>query len=163
MVASPMDQFVTLSSALTGIASDKLAPGIDPIDIKQTYFDTAQKAEPAVFAQLLQIVAGNPTLPPQQLADLVLLQSGEDIRFLARAIMLAWYLGNWYKPSDLKVYAVPDPKRPPIPFQVISMDAYTKGWAWSTAQAHPMGFSTNIFGYWSEPPPSLTDYIGTGA
>ena len=70
MVASPMDQFVTLSSALTGIASDKLAPGIDPIDIKQTYFDTAQKAEPAVFAQLLQIVAGNPTLPPQQLADL---------------------------------------------------------------------------------------------
>ena len=77
--------------------------------------------------------------------------------------MLAWYLGNWYKPSDLKIYAVPDPKRPPIPFQVISMDAYTKGWAWSTAQAHPMGFSTNIFGYWSEPPPSLTDYIGTGA
>jgi hypothetical protein len=163
MVASPMDQFVTLSSALTGIASDKLSPDIDPIDIKQTYFDTAQQAEPTVFAQLLKIVAGNPTLPPQQLADLVLLRSGEDVRFLARAIMLAWYLANWYKPSDLKIYAVTDPNRPPIPFQVISMNAYTKGWAWSTAQAHPMGFSTNIFGYWSEPPPSLTDYIGTGA
>ena len=43
------------------------------------------------------------------------------------------------------------------------MNAYTKGWAWSVAQAHPMGFSTNIFGYWNEPPPPLTDYIGSGA
>jgi hypothetical protein len=163
MAASPMDQFVTLSSALTGIASDKLAPGIDPIDIKQTYFDTAQQAAPTVFAQLLKIVADNPTLPPQQLADLVLLQSGDDIRFLARAIMLAWYLGNWYQPADLAKYASPNPPPAPISFRVISMDAYTKGFAWSVAQAHPMGFSTNIFGYWSASPPSLTDYIGTGA
>jgi hypothetical protein len=158
-----MEPFVTLSSALTGIAAEMLAPGIDPIDIKQSYFDTAQQAEPVVFAQLLQIVAENPQLSPQQLADLVLLQSGDAIRFLARSIMLAWYLGNWYQPADLKIYAGPKPPPVPIPFRVISMDAYTQGWAWSVAQAHPMGFSTNIFGYWSEPPPSLTDYIGTGA
>jgi hypothetical protein len=158
-----MDQFVTLSSALTGIASGMLAPGIDPIDIKQTYFDTAQQADPTVFAQLLQIVAANPTLPPQQLADLVLQQSGDDVRFLARGIMLAWYLGNWYQPADLKIYAGPNPPPTPIAFRVISMNAYTKGWAWSTAQAHPMGFSTNIFGYWSNPPPPLSAYIGTGA
>ena len=163
MAASPMDQFVTLSSALTGIASWILAPGIDPIDIKQTYFDTAQQADPAVFGQLLAIVASNPTLKPQQLADLVLQQSGDDVRFLARAIMLAWYLGSWYDPGDLKIYSVPDPKRPPIPFRVITMNAYTKGFAWSVAQAHPMGFSTNVFGYWGAAPPSLTDYIGTGA
>jgi hypothetical protein len=163
MAASPMDLFVTLSSALCGIAADKLAPGIDPIDIKQTYFDTVQQEDPAVFAQLLKIVADNPALPPQQLADLVLLQSGDDIRFLGRAIMLAWYLGNWYQPANLKIYSVPDPKRPPIPVRVISMDAYTKGWAWSVAQAHPMGFSTNVFGYWGAAPPSLDDYIGSGS
>lgn len=160
MAASPMDQFVTLSSALTGIASGILAPGIDPIDIKQTYFDTAQQADPTVFGQLLTIVANNSTLPPQQLADLVLQQSGDDIRFLARAIMLAWYLGNWYDPGDLKLYAGPNPPATPIAFRVITMNAYTKGFAWSVAQAHPMGFSTNIFGYWNAAPPSLTDYIG---
>jgi hypothetical protein len=158
-----MDQFVTLSSALTGIAAGKLAPPVDQIDIKQTYFDTAQQAEPATFAQLLQIATDNPTLPPQQLADLVLTQSGDDIRFLARSIMLAWYLGSWYSPAQLKIYAAPNPPSEPIASQVISMNAYTQGWAWSTAQAHPMGFSTNVFGYWSAPPPSLADYIGSGA
>ena len=160
MADTPMDQFITLSAALTGIAASKLAPPLDPIDIKQTYFDTAQKQDSANFVQLLQIVAANPTLPPQQLADLVLTQSGEPIKFLARAIMLAWFLGHWYQPEDLQKYAVPDPPPTPIPFFVISINAYTQGWAWSTAQAHPMGYSTNVFGYWSNPPPSLADYIG---
>jgi hypothetical protein len=160
MADTPMDQFITLSAALTGIAASKLAPLLDPIDIKQTYFDTAQKQDPTNFPQLLQIVAANPTLPPQQLADLILTGSGEPIKFLARSIMLAWFLGHWYQPEDLQTYAVPNPPAAPIPFFVISMNAYTQGWAWSTAQAHPMGYSTNVFGYWSNPPPSLADYIG---
>ena len=157
---TPIEQFVTLSSALTGIAADKLAPALDPIDVKQSYFDIAQKSDPAVFAQLLAIVAANPALPPQQLADLVLTQSGDAVMFLGRAIMLAWYLGSWYQPADLQAYAGPKPPETPIPSQVVSMNAYTQGWAWSTAQAHPMGFSTNVFGYWSAAPPSLGDYIG---
>jgi hypothetical protein len=154
-----MDQFVRLSSALCGIDGQKLAPAIDPINIKQTYFDRASKEAPAAFAQILQIAAANPALPPQALADLILTGSGKNIQFLARSIMLAWYLGSWYQPADLEKYASPDPPKAPIDFRVISMYAYTKGWAWSIAQAHPMGFSTMTFGYWSDPPPPLSDYI----
>jgi hypothetical protein len=152
-----MDQFVRLSSALCGIDSQKLAPAIDPINIKQTYFDRAGKEAPVAFAQILQIAADNPTLPPQALADLILTGSGKDIQFLARSIMLAWYLGSWYQPADLEKSAKDPTAR--IDFRVISMNAYTKGWAWSVAQAHPMGFSTMTFGYWGEAPPSLADYI----
>ena len=157
-----MEQFIALSAALTGVAQDKLAPKVDPIDIKQTYFDVARKCDPALFERLLAIVGENMAQPPDKLADLVLCGPDDSIRFLGRAIMLAWYLGSWYKPDDLKLYAGQKPPDQPIPSRVISMNAYTKGWAWSIAQAHPMGFSTNTLGYWSDAPPSLADYIGAG-
>ncbi|HTW71673.1 MAG TPA: hypothetical protein VME47_17440 [Acetobacteraceae bacterium] len=163
MPATEMDLFVQASSALCGIAQDKLAPALDPVNVKQAYFDTAQQKAPAAFAQLLKIVADRSALPPAALADLILNQSGDAVRFVARSIMLAWYVGSWYAPDDLRKYAGPNPPQAPIGFSVISMDAYTRGWAWSVAQAHPMGFSTMTFGYWSDPPPSLEDYIGTGA
>jgi hypothetical protein len=161
MATTPMDLFVTLSGAVCGIATDKLAPDIAPIDVKQAYFDTAQKQASAAFAQLLNIVGANASLPPDRLADLVLNKSGDDIRFLVRSIMLAWYLGSWYQPADLAKYAGPNPPATPIDFFVISADAYTQGWVWSTAQAHPMGYSTLTFGYWGAQPPSLADYIGS--
>ena len=163
MAAADMALFVQASSALCGIAPDNLAPAVDPVNIKQAYFDTAQHKAPAAFAQLLKLVADNSTLPPAALAELILNQSGDAVRFLGRSIMLAWYVGSWYAPDDLQRYAGPNRPDTPIPFSVISMDAYTRGWAWSVAQAHPMGFSTMTFGYWSNPPPSLEDYIGTGA
>jgi hypothetical protein len=165
VATSPIDLFVRLSSALTGIATGKLAPPLDPLDIKQVYFDYAKQAEPTRFARLLKIVEDNLTLPPDQLATLVLNGKDDGIRFLARSVTLAWYLGNWYKPDDLERYAVKPPLEPPaapIDSRVISMNAYIKGWAWSVAQAHPMGFSTHTYGYWSEEPPPLADYIGTG-
>ncbi len=50
---------------------------------------------------MLGIVAANPTTPGPALADLVLNKSGDDMRFLGRAILLMWYFGAWYQPSDL--------------------------------------------------------------
>ena len=150
---SDMDLFVGLSSALTGISSDNLAPGLDPIDIKQAYFNQAQ-TDPN-FAQLLQIYDQNQTKPPAQVADIILNQSGDPIRFLGRAIMLEWYLGSWYDPAVLAK------QQPFAPFKVISSAAYTQGWSWRVAQAHPMGYSEWTFGYWSSPPPSLSDFTGS--
>src|SRR4051794_1674493 len=80
MATTPMNLFVMLSSAVCGIAMDKLAPDIDPTDVKQAYFETAQKQASVAFAQLLNIVDRNASLPPDQLADLVLNKSGDDIR-----------------------------------------------------------------------------------
>lgn len=146
--------FIGLSSALTGIAEDKLAPGIDPTaEVKQAYFD--QAATDPAFKQLLQIYDQNQSKPPAQVADIVLNQSGDDVRYLARAVMLEWYLGNWYAPTVLRQeQAFP-------PFQVISPTAYTQGWSWLVAQAHPMGYSELHFGYWSSDPPPLGDFVGS--
>lgn len=150
---SDLDLFFGLSAALTGISKDQLAPSIDPINVKQVYFDTAQKSDPVLFAKLLQIYAQIQSQPPATIADTILNQSGDAIRFLARAIMLEWYLGSWYTPAALM-----NPS-PFIPFSVISSAAYTQGWAWRVAQSKPMGYSEWNFGYWSSPPPSLSDFV----
>ena len=38
------------------------------------------------------------------------------------------------------------------PVKVISPAAYTQGWTWRVAQAHPMGYSELRFGYWAKDP-----------
>ena len=148
--------FLGLSAALTGIAQDKLAPKVDPTaQVKQDYFDQA-KSDPA-FSDLLNIYQQNMSKPPAEIADIILNKSGDPVRYLARAIMLEWYLGNWYAPDTLR-------KQQPFPaFKVISPTAYTQGWSWSVAQAHPMGYSELHFGYWSSDPPPLDAFVKSGS
>jgi len=164
MSNTPMDLFAGLSAVLTGIDQSKLAPPLDPINIKQTYFDYAQSKEGATFQQLLDIFNKNQALPSAQIGNIILNQSGDAIRYLARSVMLMWYLGSWYDPADLQKYNSSTPPTDPLgPKAIISSEAYTQGWAWSVAQAHPMGYSNFTFGYWSQQPPSLEDFIGGGS
>lgn len=148
-MTTSMDSFVQLSALLTGIAADKLAPQIDPNNIKQAYFDHAQAMAGADLARLLAIFDGQQGQPAASIAELILNQSGDDIRDLARAIMLAWYLGSWYPVPAAQAEGT-----------VISAAAYTQGWAWSVAQAHPMGYSNGRFGYWAGNPVSLSALVG---
>ncbi len=143
--------FVALSAILTGIAADKLAPNVDPINIKQTYFDTTQQEAGQPFQQML---AQYSTLKSagksdDQIATAILHGSGNAIGNTARSIMALWYLGGWY-PSD---GSAP---------HVVSSNAYTQGWSWRVAQAHPMGFSQLRYGYWTSVPPTLKDFVGNG-
>jgi hypothetical protein len=158
-----IDNFVKLSAALTGIAADKLAPGLDPKNVKQTYFDYTARKAGALFDQLLAIYAANAAQPPATIANIVLNQSGDPIRYLARTVMLEWYLGNWYDPAVLASYHGPNPPKTPPNGVVISPLAYTQGWAWSVAQAHPMGYSNFNFGYWANNPPALSAFVGGGS
>jgi hypothetical protein len=159
--AANLDQdmmaFLLLSEALTGVSRQTLAPelvedqgdilnsdpGIDPINIKSVYFkfinDNGQSAS---FGKLLQLAKDN----RQSLADIIpsVNDSADDIKFLARSIVLLWYLGSWYKPDDLKNNVV----KP----EVVSAKAYTQGLVWQIAGAHPMGYSNLQFGYWSRDP-----------
>lgn len=163
MTATPMHDFVGLSALLTGIAADKLAPPLDPQDIKQVYFDWFQSRAGQDFDRLLALYAANAGQPDETVATLILDGSGDAMRYLARSLILAWYLGSWYDPADLKRAASTPPPRtgtPPPPNVVISAAAYTQGWAWRVAQAHPMGYSTFSFGYWSSLPPSLDAIVG---
>jgi hypothetical protein len=109
----------------------------------------------------LQIAADSQKLPAADRAQAIIdkVQATPDTKYLARSIVLMWYLGAWYDPDHLRAL-VERPNPPPAKFEVISPKAYTQGWALRVAQAHPMGFSEMQFGYWSRPPSARTDFIG---
>jgi hypothetical protein len=167
-----MMAFLVLSQALTGIqivnlapefASDKNKPGVlnadpgtDPINVKNDYFKWINAFDPATFEKLLQIARDHST----SVKDIVnAVNASDDTRFLARSITLLWYLGSWYNPKDLQLFAGPKAPVKPIPSQVVSGKAYTQGRVWQIAQAHPMGYSNMQFGYWSRDPkdPKIPD------
>ena len=57
--APPINVFVDLSAFLTGIDASKLAPLLDPVNIKQVYFDFVQGKAGPTFNKLLNIFAQN--------------------------------------------------------------------------------------------------------
>jgi hypothetical protein len=158
-----MMAFLVLSSALTGFNISRLAPefaknnqsdildadpGVDPFNIKKDYFNWINAFDASTFEKLLQIARDH----RQSLPDIVTaVNANDDTKFLARSIVLLWYLGSWYGPDDLKKNAMPG-ARASIPSQVVSPKAYTLGLVWQIAQAHPMGYSNLQFGYWSREP-----------
>jgi hypothetical protein len=170
-----MVAFILLSSALTGIAEAKLAPGFgpfpnppapldlaklgpgsDPVNVKAEYFRWVNDRHPVAFEKLRRIARENVNGTPDREraiigkipsgSDTELTQSEIDQKYLARSIVLMWYLGAWYDPDKLQTNPSPGE------FKVISPKAYTQGWALKVAQAHPMGFSEMQFGYWNRPP-----------
>jgi hypothetical protein len=173
---SDMDAFAQLSAALTGIDKNKLSPFVDPVDIKREYFNWVNEREPAAFENLLRIAkentGGQPDSAQAILAkvpagdDATLTQSEIEAKYLARSIVLMWYLGAWYDPHKLRPKVIPStPGAPesdasPLDFEVISPKAYTQAWALRVAQAHPMGFSEMQFGYWARKPDTPLHFIG---
>jgi hypothetical protein len=142
-------------------------PGSDPVDIKRDYFEWVNKRRPVAFASLLRITRDSLGAPDRAQAIIDKVQFGDDskktkpevdAKYLARSIVLMWYLGGWYDPDQLQKSSK-DP-RAQLDFNVISPKAYTQGWALKVAQAHPMGFSQMQFGYWTRKPNSLPDFIG---
>jgi len=174
-----MVAFVLLSAALTGIAEGKLAPnfhplpsptnidleqsdpGSDPVDVKQEYFDWVNKRRQAPFRRLLQIAKDSRNASDRAQAIIDKVQATPDTKYLARSIVLMWYLGAWYDPDNLRALAeLQNPPANASKFEVISPKAYTQGWVWRVAQTHPMGFSEMQFGYWGRLPSPRTDFIG---
>jgi hypothetical protein len=163
-----MMAFLVLSAALTGVQISTLAPeldkknkpdildadpGVDPFNVKNEYFNWINARAAPTFEKLLQIARDH----RQSLPDIAAaVNAGDDTKFLARSIVLLWYLGSWYSPDDLKKSAAPG-TRAPTPSQVVSAKAYTQGLVWQIAQAHPMGYSNLQFGYWSREPVDPSD------
>jgi predicted secreted protein len=147
--AADLDLFVKLSATLTGIDILLLAPVRDPLQIKRIYFKQA-KSDPA-FESLMRIVRANPA----GAADNIMNNADSKIKYLGRSIILAWYLGAWCPPAVLAQTPPPSSVDP----KIISPAAYTQAWAWRIAQAHPMGYSELRFGYWSDEPLPLDDFV----
>jgi Membrane bound FAD containing D-sorbitol dehydrogenase len=147
------DDFIQASAALTGIDASKLKPTVDPIDVKTEYFDWVRTRSPEAFSNLLAFFrsASNHARFPDSLFESP--QSNTEIGWLARSIILLWYLGTWYDPSELRNV---DQQLTP---KIISAKAYTQGWIWRVAQTHPMGYSEWAFGYWHDDPPPKDKFI----
>jgi hypothetical protein len=169
-----MMAFLVLSAALTGVDIQTLAPefsrglgdilsadpGIDPINIKNAYFSQVNAPWTAAsFAKLLQIAKDNRLSQDNIIAKVN--ASDDDTKFLARSIVLLWYLGSWYEPADLKnAAASPESLHGPVKQKVLSAKAYTQGLVWQIVGAHPMGYSNLQFGYWSRDPHDLNSGVG---
>lgn len=162
-MSTDLDNFTGLSVVLTGIKQALLAPSVDPIGLPTTFLNfvgprVGQNVLSALLAQYATLVAEQQT--PQQIGEAILMQNGQpaptQTAKAARAIMKLWLLGVWYQPYTQGAF----------PFNeqtVVSDEAYTQSWAWSIAQAHPMGYSEFFFGYWNSAPPSLEDFTGVPA
>jgi hypothetical protein len=152
--------FVRVSAALTGI-DERLLASAGEVALGRLYFEVASERAGETFARLLAVVARRDPGEADALADAILDRSGPDVRFLARSIMLAWYLGVWYEPKLLEQHATGEDPRPPlVPSFVISSNAYRGAWAWRVAQTKPMGTSDGPFGAWAVEPAPLATFVG---
>ena len=150
----PLDQFVSLSSALTGVSAAQLKPRLDPIGIADQYLAMIQKpnsnVSPATLTSLLTTFeqqSSPPGSPAKAVASIV---ADPTLGPVARSIIKMWLLGSWYDPSN-----------PGNAIQVVSSQAYKESLVWKVMQSHPMGYSMFSFGYWAAPPPAFNQFIQT--
>jgi hypothetical protein len=173
-----MVAFLLLSAALTGVRPASLEPefvpakaGVDmltsvpdpdPFDVERDYFNLVYSKDAQAFETMLQIAKDHRESAPDIIAAI---SKDEATMYLGRSLVLLWYLGAWYDPAQLKAaHAKANPKVPDqrpeqvfVPFTVASPKAYTRGWLWKIAEAHPMGYSELQFGYWSRAPDDPND------
>ncbi|HYO65229.1 MAG TPA: hypothetical protein VEU33_04040 [Archangium sp.] len=184
-----VETFVNLSVTLTQLDESVFAPFADKINLKQQYLDRLVKEMGAdkvnaLFQRYNELVAAKTSeddICDQLINPVDTSETASDFSFMARNILKMWYLGAWFPrvPEGARTVSVttergapsthlmvPKPgtstgatEAPVAAYQVISSDAYVRGLAWRAMQAHPMGFSNFAFGYWSEQPPSLTEFL----
>lgn len=157
-----IQDFADMSAALTGFLSSVLKPKLDPVGLARTYYQFAvAQVGMSSMSALLNAFRAIRTQPPQTIADTLLETSSatpSNQALIAQSIIAMWYLGAWYIPGVKGEHGFP-----PTPLQVISSEAYTNGLVWKVMQSHPMGFSPFTFGYWSQPPGSLSSFgVNTG-
>jgi hypothetical protein len=169
-----MVAFLLLSAALTGVRPVSLEPefrpakpGVDmltsipdpdPFDVERDYFNLVHSKDARTFEAMLQIAKDHRESAPDIIAAV---NKNEATMYLGRSLVLLWYLGAWYDPAELKdaqtKAAAAKPEQVFLPFTVASPKAYTRGWLWKIAEAHPMGYSELQFGYWSRTPDDPND------
>jgi len=146
-----LDQFVSLSSALTGVNATQLKPELDPIGIADQYLakinSPASNVSPATFSALVSTFETQVGAlgSPNKAAAFVL--ADPALGPVARSIIKMWLLGTWYDPLNVQ------------PPQVVSSQAYKESLVWKVMQSHPMGYSMWSFGYWAAPPPAFDQFI----
>jgi hypothetical protein len=137
-----MDEFLALSSLLTGLASLKQ---LDPLSVEsrmaRDYLRLMKEQFGPGFEALLAIyrrVAASPD-PLAALLQDPDFKVGQPVEIAAKQIVNMWLLSQYGGGVGGKL---PD------------QDAgfYEKGFVWPAIQAHPIGFSHRSYGYWASKP-----------
>ena len=148
-----LDEFVALSSALTGVTTEQLKPTIDPIGIAAQYLTAVQKKHAAELGDAITAFQQQLTMgkTPEGAAEAVLAMP--RLGSLCRSIIAMWLLGTLYDPAKAETGQID------AAVEVVSSQTYKESLVWKVMQSHPMGYSMFSFGYWSEPPPPLGEFI----
>ena len=143
-----VQNFAAMSAGLCGFRLEIIAPSYDPVDLKTLYLNTTDQraGQPQVDA-LIALYLSLQGKPAQQISDALLETQNptpSPTAILAQTLVKLWYLGIWYGANNSA--------------EVISANAYIGGLTWKAAQAHPMGYSEFMFGYWNQPPAPLSSF-----
>ena len=145
--------FMGLSALLTGHYR-QLSEETEERDLNkpvaEEYARRLRGSFPQKFPALLEAYKSLATVEPKPPTDDVLLgavrnlQAFKDNEFVAKQIVNVWYFSQ-FKAED----------RADAP--LIDGGFYELGQVWPTIRAHPIGFSTQLHGYWtSEPMPETS-------
>jgi len=143
------DAFVELSALLTGLYDDLLH---DPEHrslnrpIAVEYARRLKGTFPVKFPALLEAYKTLATATPKPpvndalLAALRATQAFKDNEIVAKQIVNVWYFSQFKDEKDV----------------LIDGGFYERGEVWPRIKAHPIGFSTQLHGYWSRKPQSAS-------
>lgn len=144
------DAFLELSALLTGLYDTLLN---DPEDralnmpIAEEYTRRLKGTFPVKFPALLDAYKTLATAIPKPPVDDALLanlrgtQVFKDNEVVAKQIVNVWYFSQFKDEKDV----------------LIDGGFYERGEVWSRIKAHPIGFSTQLHGYWSNKPKPVPD------
>lgn len=151
-----MQQFTGLSAVLTGFDSSIIAPTIDQINVKEEYLAAwTEKTGTALATSILDkyaTLASDSNNSSQMIGEQMLAATnGADFVLACRKLIFLWYSGAWptLSADGTSTSSV-----------LLSTKSYNAGLVWQVMQSHPMGSSNYRYGYWSEAPAPLNQYLG---
>src|ERR1700722_7453725 len=149
-----LDEFVSLSSALTGYPASTLLPARDTQKVAAALYAELSLASNNIpqtqLDELTQVWNSISGTPPPQLEAAVQANIIDNLAItrLAQNIIYLWYFGIWYDLTKNPNSFLPLTNND----HVVSPLAYTNGLVWGEMGAHPMSFSVGEYGYWANVP-----------
>jgi hypothetical protein len=143
------DAFLELSALLTGLYDALLNDPEDRALNMPTAEEYARRLKgtfPVKFLALLDAYKALATVIPKPkvndalLATLRATQVFKDNEIVAKQIVNVWYFSQFKDEKDV----------------LIDGGFYERGEVWPRIKAHPIGFSTQLHGYWSHKPKSAS-------
>jgi len=140
-----LDDFIALSSALTGFDLTQDMDQLHPAKVVAAYY--LRRIRGWSGGGTLDALIAAWTQAPSSLPELF---SGAEHGVLCRQLVLLWYTA-----------ALVDVAAGTFDFGTPGDNQYPAGLMWRAAQAHPMGYSIETFGYWNlEPQDSAWTGLG---